>query len=806
MKVSAVVVRDAEGERRIGLEQLPLRLGTSSDSEVRLPGPGHAALALIGALDGEPFIQPLGRDGLQRDGRPLEATHRLGPGDEFTFFGTRIVVGEQAGELLVDVRLEDSVYLTRPPEAPGEGGADDEQIAPAAFRRAATTAPAPVRAARRGWQAGVAAGIAALLFVSWLLFSSRSIQFLVEPDEPDHFSISGGWFTLPVGNRVLMRPGNYTINVRKDGYYEVNQSLEVGEEPSRTVRIELRKRPGHLTVRTDPPVEATVTVDESRFGPAPYGPLTLEPGEHTVTVRADRYLPYRGRLTVPGLDRHQELYVQLVPRWAEVEVSSNPSGAAIFRGEDRIGTTPARLQLMEGTHQLSIVREGFKAWDGRIEIAPNQNRSLPLIQLEPADARLRVNTVPTGANVTVDGRYRGQSPLELALSPDTEYVIGLSKAGYGSARRQVSLASAESRTLTVDMTARAGSVTVNAVPDDAEIVVNGQTRGTGSVQLELPSSPHRLEVRKEGYQTFARSITPRPGYPQRVDVRLLSDEEARRRSQAATMATSQGQVLRRVEPGSFTMGSSRREQGRRANEVIVPVTVSKAFYISEKEVTNREFRRFRENHDSGGDLHPSLAGDSNPVANVSWEDAVEYCNWLSEQEGLPLAYERRFQKWEPIRPSPGGYRLPTEAEWALAIRYQGRSEATVFPWGNSMPPRRDSGNYADQSADGIVPSVLPGYNDGFATTAPVGSFQPNALGIYDGGGNVAEWVQDYYSVPTPGQTEALVDPMGPERGTQHVIRGSSWRHAGVLELRLAFRDYGSEPRHDLGFRVARNAD
>jgi formylglycine-generating enzyme required for sulfatase activity len=123
-----------------------------------------------------------------------------------------------------------------------------------------------------------------------------------------------------------------------------------------------------------------------------------------------------------------------------------------------------------------------------------------------------------------------------------------------------------------------------------------------------------------------------------------------------------------------------------------------------------------------------------------------------------------------------------------------------------MPPRRDSGNFADKSAKELVPTVLPGYDDGYASTAPVGSFPANALGIYDGGGNVAEWVQDYYSVPTPGQMEPQVDPSGPPRGAHHVIRGSSWRHAGVTELRLSYRDFGSKGRIDVGFRLARNAE
>ena len=102
-----------------------------------------------------------------------------------------------------------------------------------------------------------------------------------------------------------------------------------------------------------------------------------------------------------------------------------------------------------------------------------------------------------------------------------------------------------------------------------------------------------------------------------------------------------------------------------------------------------------------------------------------------------------------------------------------------------------------------MPTIIPRYDDGFASTAPVGKFRPNRLGIYDGSGNVAEWVNDYYSVPTPGITQPIVDPLGPDNGTTRVIRGSSWRHAGEMELRLSYRDYSAEPRPDVGFRVVR---
>ncbi len=191
---------------------------------------------------------------------------------------------------------------------------------------------------------------------------------------------------------------------------------------------------------------------------------------------------------------------------------------------------------------------------------------------------------------------------------------------------------------------------------------------------------------------------------------------------------------------------------------------------------------------------------------MTWRQAVEYCNWLSSREGLTPVYEERFGEYEAIRPFPDGYRLPTEAEWVWALRYGGAQTATRFSWGDQWPPRGDAGNYADRSSAELLRTVMLNYDDGFTSTSPVGSFPANRLGLTDAGGNVAEWVNDFYTVPTPGLTEPVIDPLGPERGTSYVIRGSSWRHAGIAETRFAYRDYGEEARTDLGFRVVRNAE
>ena len=123
-----------------------------------------------------------------------------------------------------------------------------------------------------------------------------------------------------------------------------------------------------------------------------------------------------------------------------------------------------------------------------------------------------------------------------------------------------------------------------------------------------------------------------------------------------------------------------------------------------------------------------------------------------------------------------------------------------------MPPPDRSGNFADVTAANTLRPHLVTYNDSFIVSAPPGSFAPNAVGIYDLGGNVAEWVLDFWEIGSPETETVVVDPLGPEDGRFHVIRGSSWRSAQITDLRLAYRNYSGDNREDIGFRLARNLE
>ena len=251
MSFDHLIIKDVEGERRIDTGSLPLRVGTGSNCGLRLPGPGGGPVVLLDLLDGAPFVQPVGRESsMQINGEPLVASRRLKDSDQLEFFGSRISVSLSDDRLLLEVRLEDSAYVTQPPEQVDAVVSADETIAPTAFQRASKTQAAVEESRRSPLKNVLGVGLAILLLASYLLFSAKSIQFTVDPVDPDSVNIAGGWFRLPLGDRILLRSGEYTVNVRKLGYYDISQAFTVGDEPSKTIEIAMRRLPasGLLTV------------------------------------------------------------------------------------------------------------------------------------------------------------------------------------------------------------------------------------------------------------------------------------------------------------------------------------------------------------------------------------------------------------------------------------------------------------------------------------------------------------------------------------------------------------------------------
>lgn len=320
-----------------------------------------------------------------------------------------------------------------------------------------------------------------------------------------------------------------------------------------------------------------------------------------------------------------------------------------------------------------------------------------------------------------------------------------------------------------------------------------------------------------------------------------------------TFQNSIGMTFVRVPAGEFHMGNGESAQAlgqdfphygqQRIDELVDEsprhrVRISRDFWMGQHEVTVGQFRRFVElsayvpesvadgtggyGYNAAYDPATTRRGDafegrspqyswrnpgfvqddSHPVLNVTWHDAVALARWLSEREGVR-------------------YRLPTEAEWEYACRAGSTARYYDAPRANQPTPRagEQPGNNPASlltiantfDADALAvwkqwqPFAQPG-SDGHAFTAPVGSFAPNAFGLYDMLGNAWEWTADWhdehYYAASP-----LADPTGPADGSVRVRRGGSW-HTWALYARCSYRNWNApDTRYTLvGIRLLRELD
>lgn len=686
----------------------------------------------------------------------------------------------------------------RKDDLPGDG----EVIQPSDF----TPLHGPVKRKRRGLRPlhfYLAGAFAVLVLLAAFLFTARSVFVRGEPEDA-RVAIDGGLY-LPVGDGYLMLGGEYDIELTAAGYHPLRDTVHIGEEQNQTYRYSLDKLPGHLTVsaRTG---SGEVWIDGRPRGTLNETISEIPAGPHELQIVSERHKPFTRRIEITGLDQHQNLAVELEPAWADVSFSTSPPGAELRVDGEAVGKTPLTAEILEGERRVALKLPGHKTWQDVLDVEAGEVIYVPEVELQKADGLVRVESTPAQASVTVDGNYYGLTPTEVALPPGESYEITLFKDGFKPAREQVNVESGREQSIKLKLQANLGQISVNTSPQDALLYVNGRLMGRANQTLNLPAHQTTIAIKKEGYADYETTLLPRPNFDQSVDIELKTLEEAKWETIPTRITTEAGQSLQLFRPeATFSMGSSRREQGRRANEAMHKVALTRPFYLGTHEVTNQQFRQFRRQHSSGHAKGESLNGQGYPAVQVSWQEAALYCNWLSEQEGLPLFYQVEDGAVAGFNPQSTGYRLATEAEWAWAARYRD-GEMLKYPWGPQLPPQDKVANIADRNAAPLVGYVQPAYDDGYAASAPVGSFPANDKGIFDLTGNVAEWVNDFYEISVSLSQKANKDPIGPTEGSYHVIRGSSWAHGGVTELRLSFRDYGEEGRNDLGFRIARFVD
>ena len=705
-----------------------------------------------------------------------------------------------------------------------------------------------------------------LIIMSSFILFAETASISIEP-EADEIKLSGIFPTLKINKRYILLSGDYDLSASKHGYKKLNKSLHI-DSKNKQFSFVMIEKPGVISFNITADNNNEIYVDNVLLGKIKKTDVNnkdndelskienetknisstyeINRGQHNVLIVNPRYKKLEQLIQVEGKNIFQQFDFKLEPNWGYLRLSSETQNTLINIYSDLNDDEPVYsnkfhkttdIELVAGHYTVRLSKEKYKDKIENFSIDAGDKRIIEIIKLEPKDARINLTSKPGGSLIRVDGQYKGKTPQSLILSSNEEHEIELSLSGYKDIRKIIKLKPDEIIEQDYKLEGIKGLVFITVIPAHATLTIDGKKQIHSSGKFNLAGNDHMIQVKAKGYKTQIKKINAST-YSKNISFNLLkinsakkstkhgSKQKSKQETQVKSRQTKTNNIKNKqtadyknsikqkmilIKPATFIMGSKKNEAGRGSNEREYKVTLTKSYYLSDKEISNKQFRQFKASHNSAMISGLSLNTDNQPVVNIVWNEAAKFANWLSKKEGLKLYYKDVNGQMLPIDLSGkiNGYRLPFESEWVLAAK---GTQNKKYPWSGNFPPKNSaSGNFADESARAYVTNVIEGYNDQQPVSAPIGSFSKNSNGFYDMGGNISEWCQDYYT-PYSGLSGSvtsgngiMINPTGPKKGTHKVVKDSSWRDASITELRLSYRSYSKKKAKDIGFRVARYA-
>ena len=461
--------------------------------------------------------------------------------------------------------------------------------------------PANLEAQTSGWkpsslQITLSVTFVISIIILGYLFSAKSLYIRTNTVDPT-ISVDG-LFTLAVGERFLLLTGEHAVNIEAEGYHPYQDKIDVNTNDNQYHDITLKPLPGHLTVISN--ALAQVFIDKKLAGDTSRRLDNIEAGEHQLRFSADRYQSLTMPFDIEGRNTEQTLDINLLPNWADITINSTPSGATVFTDDGALGKTPLTTQLLAGKRNLTIKLPGHKPWRQSLRVTAQQAKTLANITLSKADGLVEIISKPSGASVTVNGKFRGKTPVDVALAPGNHYQFTLFKDGYQPLHQRLKIESGKDANINVSLTPKLGKISIISNPKDALLYVDGRLMGRANQTITLPTRKHTIRVSKDGYADHTETVLPGQNLAQKLSIKLLTNEEFKWKNIKSIVKTASNQTLLLFKPDdTFAMGASRREQGRRANEAQRNIKLDRPFYLSQRLVTNAEYRKFDRFHSSG---------------------------------------------------------------------------------------------------------------------------------------------------------------------------------------------------------------
>ena len=695
---------------------------------------------------------------------------------------------------------------------------------------------------------GIISGLVLLLISAAFILFAETISIKIEP-EIEQFEFKGLFPTFKIGDRYIGLSGQYELIANKTGYITLHESVNVNKKNT-SFRFLMQEKPGILEFNINPEKDNKIYLDKKQISAFIFNDpeqmqspsYKVEKGLHQLKIVNPRYKILEKEIKVEGKGIIQQFNLELEPNWGVVKLSTIPENALLeiipkqsnkIAEEDirEVLYSPAEIELITGFYELLIKKDQYKTKKIEINIKAHEQLIMQGIELEPQDGTVIITSNPKQGIIRIDGEFFGKTPATIKLAAYEQHEIEVSLSGYEHKTTIIKLAPEQVEEINLSLKEKKGMVYIATSPKAADLYIDGYKQKKSSGKFILSEGSHVITAKAKGYKNQSKKIDINR-YSKNIKLILNKKLTKQKKNSAIVSAHRQkkvsvhtqkntnkksyinsiGQKMIRLQPGLFKMGSAGNVIGRRSNELEHRVKIDYSYYLSEKEISNEQFKRYKSSHNSGMIYGKSLNKDKQAVVNVTWNDAARYCNWLSKKEGLPLFYKEVNGAMEAINLTgriagkSNGYRMPFESEWSYAARTKNKNR---YPWRGKFPPAMGSGNFSDESAPVQLSVKIKAYNDHHAVTAPIGSYAKNTLGFYDLGGNVSEWCQDYYSpysMSLMSGNKISDNPTGPKKGTHKVVRDSSWKDASITELRLSYRNYSRKKADDIGFRIARYAD
>ena len=569
----------------------------------------------------------------------------------------------------------------------------------------------------------------------------------------------------------------YRVKVELEKYLPVEQDID-GTQPAKlyTLNLKLQKNTGFLKINSNMKdliveIDGEVTDQQSQY--------ELVSGNHSVRVTAANCSEYSTQVTI-ARGKTTSIKANLEKLTGEVILNVIPSDALVMIGVANYENA-RKIELEPGTYKMHLSSDLYDSKTIDLVVQKGKTNRLN-VQLVKNAGFVSLMRRPETAKILIDGKDYGATD-KIELRSGSYLLRAEVDSSYYPFAENITVSKNKTTNLKVDVKRRKGVFLFNSIPFNTRVKLlqNGETKfefkGTGIIE-ELPIGRYIVTVESPGHKSVRSEMVIKENKNYVLDLKLEQgvDEILR------TETTATPVFLKKIDGGYFSMGATPDQGSGTRMELPVRTVAVNMFYIGTTEVTQAVWSEIMGENPSR--FKADQATGSLPVENISWIEAVKFCNKLSEKEGLTPAYKIENDSFL-CDFEANGFRLPTEAEWEYAAR--GDDTTAQFRFAGS------------RNADAVA--WIKSNSD--KKTHPVAQKSPNKNGLYDMTGNVAELCNDFFDRYNPSD---LLNPKGAQTGKKISIRGGSWNSTDGKARISARESNGTGARKSTtGLRLARSS-